>query len=253
LTEYHSKKAVSPCTLALALCFIAQPAAMSLPPQPAVLLKEHSQMYDDVDILVAPNGFSMTFRKSKMALYMHAPAWQIVYANLAEKVYYTCPIEKWKGNPSVFSALVRPSSPTSLRLTTAKKTNHKGLECTVHKMENKEASRGSERTWKRLLPKDGEIWLYQKEKFPPLVYQTVANLLALPPGPGIPVAMNYRRMDNKPIHELLFYGFKKCSAGDEDLAPPKGFKRVYSQHAVLNKIVESKDFADFLDENRAPK
>lgn len=210
-------------------------------------------MYDDVDFLVARNGFSLTFRKTRMALYMQAPLWQITYANLGEKVYFTCPVEKWKGSPAVFSALVRPSSPTSLRLTTAKQTSYKGLTCTVHNMETSEASRGTDRTWKKLLPKKGEIWLYQKEKFPRQAYQAIANLLALPPGPGIPVAMTYFRHDDVPVHELTLYGFEKRQIADADLAPPKGFKKVSDQMSVMNKRIESKDFAEFLDETEKLK
>jgi len=255
LTKAKAIEKTFACACALVLVFAPAvlPKADAKPSQPAVFLKEHSLMYDDVDILVAPNGFSMTFRKSRMALFMHGPDWQINYANLPQKLYYTCPVEKWKGSPAVFSALVRPSSPTSLRFTTSTKANHKGLDCFLHKLENKDNSRGSDRTWKRLLPKEGEIWMYQKEKFPPQAYQTVANLLALPPGPGIPVAMNYRRFDGVPVNELRLYGFEKRQSTDADLAPPKDFKRVYSQDAVLNKMVESKDFADFLDEKGSLK
>ena len=252
----RTRKESVACVLTLALFFNAQTAAISKPAhtsQPAVFLKEHSQMYDDVDFLVAKNGFAMTFRKTRMALYMQAPLWQITYANLKEKVYFTCPAEKWKGSPAVFSALVRPSSPTSLRLTTSQKTNYKGLDCTVFKMETQEASRGTDRTWKKLLPKHGEIWLFQKEKFPRQTYQAIANLLALPPAPGIPVAMKYFRTDEVPVQELTLYGFEKRLITDADLSPPQGFKRVSDQMAVFNKNVESKDFAEFLDEKRTSK
>lgn len=241
------------CALAIALFLNAQQSAESKPNQPAVFLKEHSQMYDDVDFLVTEKGFSMTIRKTRMALYMQAPLWHITYANLNEKVYFTCPPDKWKGSPAVFSALVRPSSPTSLRLTTSKKTKYKGLDCTLYKMETQEASRGTDRTWKKLLPKDGQIWVLQQKNYPLQTYQAIANLLALPPSPGIPVAMTYFRFDGVPVQELSLYGFEKRLVSDADLAPPQGFKKVSDQMAVFNKNVESKDFAEFLDEKRTTR
>lgn len=216
--------------------------------QPAVFLKEHSEMQGDVDFLVGKNGFSLVFRNAKMALYMQAPLWHVVYANLKSKVYCDCRPENWKGNPSVLSALVRPSSPTSLRLTGFKQTNYMGLPCQIHSMETKEASRGTDRVWKRLLPKEGKIWLYPQQGFPRQAYQMAANLLALPCGPGIPIAMEFSKFDGQTTRELRLYGFENRQVTIDEFAPPRGFKKVADQAAVLNNTVESKDFADFLDE-----
>jgi len=215
---------------------------------PAVLLKEHSEMQGDVDILVGRTGFNMLFRKSQMSLIMGAPHWNIVYANLASKRYYECKPSEWKVGPAVFSAMFRPSSPTSLRLTTSKKTKHKGLSCEVFGMESREASRGTDKVWKRLMPKDGSIWLYIQPGFPREAYRMVANMLALPSGPGIPVAMTFYRYDGEKINELILYGFENKQVDAAEFAPPRGFTRVKDQASVLNKAVESKDFAEFLDE-----
>jgi hypothetical protein len=241
------KNKLLPAYALLIATVLATPAFAAIK-TPAVLLKEHSEMQGDVDILVGKTGFSMLFRKSKMALIMGAPQWNVVYANLSNKRYYQCKPTEWKVGPAVFSAMFRPSSPTSLRLTTSKKTKHKGLPCEVFKMETREASRGTDKTWKRLMPKDGSIWLYPQAGFPRPAYLMVSNLLAIPSGPGIPVAMEFSRYDGDKINELILYGFENKQTDDTEFAVPKGFTRVKDQASVLNKAVESKDFADFLDE-----
>ena len=233
----------------LTVALLSMPPCFAAPPlQSAVLLKEHSEMQGDVDILVGQNGFNMLFRKSKMALIMAAPNWNVVYANMQSKRYYECKPGEWKVGPAVYSAMFRPSSPTSLRITSSKKTVHKGFPCDVFEMESREASRGTDKTWKRLMPKDGHIWLFTRYKFPHQVYQMVANLLALPTGPGIPVAMEFSRFDGDKLNELTLYGFESKQVDGSQFAPPKGFQRVRSQSEVLNKGVESKDFAEFLNE-----
>jgi hypothetical protein len=230
-----------------ALLFCTLPAdAKQL--EPAVFLKEHSEMMGDVDILVGKSGVNMFFRKSSIALIMGAPDWEVIYANMQTKRYYQCKTEEWKVGPAVFSAMFRPSSPTSLRLTTKKNTALKGFPCEVHEMETREASRGTDKTWKRLLPKDGRIWLYPRPGFPRQAYQMVANLLAVPQGPGIPLAMEFSRFDGETLKEISLYGFEKRQSDGSEFTAPKGFRRVRTQAEVLNKGVESRDFADFLDE-----
>lgn len=205
-------------------------------------------MQGDVDILVGPAGFNMISRKSRLALIMGAPNWNVVYTNYASQRYYECKPSDWKVGPAVFSAMFRPSSPTSLRITTSKKTTYKGFPCQVFEMESREASRGNDRTWKRLMPKDGHIWLYTRYKFPHQAYQMLANMLAIPTGPGIPVAMEFSRFDGDKLNELRLYGFETKQVDGSEFAPPKGFQKVNGQSEVLNKAIESKDFADFLDE-----
>jgi hypothetical protein len=179
---------------------------------------------------------------------MGAPHWNVVYANLTSKRYYECRPNEWKVGPAVFSAMFRPSSPTSLRLTTSQKTKHKGLPCEVFAMESREASRGTDKTWKRLMPKDGSIWLYSQAGFPREAYSMAANLLAIPSGPGIPVAMTFSRFDGEKLNELILYGFENKQVDRSEFAAPKGFTKVKDQASVLNKAVESKDFVDFMDE-----
>lgn len=205
-------------------------------------------MQGDVDILAAKDGFKMTFRKSRMALSMRAPDWRVVYANLDTHLYYECKPEDWKVSPSVFSALVRPSSPTSLRLTTSKFGKIKGVDTMLFKMETKEQSRGSDKTWKRLMPKQGEIWLYRAPDYPRQALVMITNFLGLPYSPGVPVAMHFTRTDDVDIEELHLYGVENRQVTNLDFQPPKGFKRVNNQTEVLSKGFESKDFADFLNE-----
>ncbi len=50
-------------------------------------------------------------------------------------------------------------------------------------METREASRGTDKTWKRLMPKDGSIWLYPQAGFPRPAYLMVSNLLPFPAVP----------------------------------------------------------------------
>lgn len=216
--------------------------------QPAILLKIRSEIGGDTDFLVGKNGYSMLNRKNKSVLYMHAPDWNVYYANLQNKVYCQCKPEDWRAGPGVLSALLRPSSPTSLRLTTSKPAKLKGLACLEFKMETKEASRGNDRTWKQLLPKEGTIWLYPQDGFPRQAFLVAAGMLALPNGPGFPLAMKFTRYDNLQCEEVRLYGFEKKMAEEAEFAPPKGFKQVKDQAAVMNKGVESKDFADFLQE-----
>ena len=246
--SHNSKKLLPAGAFLLALLFGAPSLAEAKSLESAVLLKQHSEMQGDVDILIGKSGFSMLFRKSHMALFMCAPHWNVVYANLPSKLYYECKPNDWKVGPAVFSAMFRPSSPTSLRLTTSKKTKHKGLACEVFNMETREASRGTDKVWKRLMPKDGSIWLFPKTEFPRPAYQMAANLLAIPNGPGIPVAMQFSRFDGEKLNELILYGFENKQVDASEFAPPKGFIKVKDQASVLNKAVESKDFADFLDE-----
>ncbi len=246
--SYHSRKLFPACAFLLAALFGTPLCSEAKTLEAAVFLKEHSEMQGDVDILVGKSGFSMLFRKSRMAIFMGAPHWNVVYANLQSKRYYECKPNEWKVGPAVFSALCRPSSPTSLRLTTSKKTEHKGLPCDVFSMESREASRGTDKTWKRLMPKDGSIWLYQQAGFPRQAYLIAANLLAIPNGPGIPVAMEFSNFDGKKTNELILYGFEKRQVDASQFAAPKGFAKMKDQAEVLNKAVESKDFADFLDE-----
>jgi len=205
-------------------------------------------MQGDVDILVGNTGLNMFFRKSKMALIMSAPNWDVVYANMQSKLYFQCKPSEWKVGPAVFSAMFRPSSPTSLRLTKSRKTTIRGLPCEVHDMESREASRGTDKVWKRLMPKDGRIWLYSQSVFPRQAYQMVANQLAVPHGPGIPVAMEFSRYDGDLLTEISLYGFERKQVDGSEFLVPKGFRRVSTQADVLNKSVESKDFADFLNE-----
>ncbi len=245
--SHHEKKFLPTYALLIASSLVTP--AFAATKTAAVLLKEHSEMQGDVDILIAKTGFSMLFRKSKMALIMGAPHWNVVYANLASKRFYECKPTEWKVGPAVFSALCRPSSPTSLLLTnTSRKTKHKGLPCEVFTMETREASRGTDKTWKRLMPKDGTIWLYPQPGFPRQAYLMAANMLAIPSGPGIPVAMEFFKYSGQKTNELVLYGFENKQVDQSEFAVPKGFTRVPDQGSVLNKAVESKDFADFLDE-----
>lgn len=241
-------KLLSACILLHAAVFFCAPSSEAKQLQPAVLLKEHSGMQGDVDVLVGRTGVNVYFRKSGMALIMGSPNWDVIYANMQAKRYYQCRSDQWKVGPAVFSAMFRPSSPTSLRLTTSKKTTLKGLPCEVHQMETREASRGTDKTWKRLMPKDGRIWLYPQAGFPRQCYQMVANLLAIPQGPGIPVAMEFSKYDGEILKEISLYGFENKQSDGSEFIAPKGFQRVTSQADVLNKGVESKDFADFLNE-----
>lgn len=245
--SYNAKRFLPAYAFVIA-AFVATPG-FAATKTAAVLLKEHSEMQGDVDILIGKTGFNMTLRKSKMALIMSAPHWNVVYANLASKRFYQCKPTEWKVGPAVFSALCRPSSPTSLLLTnTSRKTKHKGLPCEVFTMETREASRGTDKTWKRLMPKDGTIWLYPQAGFPRQAYLMAANLLAIPSGPGIPVAMEFFKYSGQKTNELVLYGFENKQVDQSEFAVPKGFTKVPDQAAVLNKAVESKDFADFLDE-----
>lgn len=246
--SYKSRKLQPACTLSLFVAFSMPILATAKALEPAILLKQHSEMQGDVDILIGKSGFRMIFRKSRMTLSMGAPHWNVVYANLASKRYYECKPNEWKVGPAVFSALFRPSSPTSLRLTTSKKTTHKGLTCEVFDMESREASRGTDKKWKRLMPKDGSIWLYPQPGFPREAYSMAANLLAIPSGPGIPVAMTFSKFDGKRLNELILYGFENKQVNGTEFAPPRGFTKVKDQAAALNKAVESKDFVEFMDE-----
>lgn len=179
---------------------------------------------------------------------MSSPNWDVVYANMQSKRYFQCRPEQWKVGPASFSAMFRPSSPTSLRLTTSRKTTLNGLPCDVHEMESREANRGNDKTWKRLMPKDGRIWLYPQAGFPRQAYQMVANMLAIPQGPGIPLSMEFRRCDGDRLTEIRLYGYERKQVDGSEFLAPKGFQRVMTQADVLNKGVESKDFADFLNE-----
>ncbi len=204
-------------------------------------------MQGDVDILVGKTGFNMFFRKSKMALIMGAPEWNVIYANMETKRYFQCKPGEWKVGPAVFSAMFRPSSPTSLRLTTSKKTKLKGLPCEEFAMETREASRGTDKTWKRLMAKEGTIWIYRHTNFPHQIYPLVANLLAIPRAPGFPAAMEFSRFDGRKFHELVLLGFENKLVAETEFFAPKGFTRVSDQGSALNKGIESKDLMDFLD------
>lgn len=115
-------------------------------------------------------------------------------------------------------------------------------------MESREASRGNDKTWKRLMPKDGRIWLYPQAGFPRQAYQMVANMLAIPQGPGIPLSMEFTRCDGDRLTEIRLYGHERKQVDGSEFLAPKGFQRVMTQADVLNKGVESKDFAEFLNE-----
>ncbi len=244
--SYKAKKWLCVSILSTATSLFWGPSGSAK--QPAVFLKEHSEMQGDVDILIGKSGLNMLLRKSNTALIMSAPDWNVIYVNRQSKRYFQCKPDQWKMGPSVFSAMCRPSSPTSLRLTSSKKTNFRGLPCEVHSMETFEASRGTDKAWKRLLPKKGLIWLYPQARFSSQAYRMVANFLAIPAGPGIPVAMEFSRCDDDKVKEIVLYGFEKRLVEDSEFKAPKGFQQVMTQAEALDKSVESKDFADFLKE-----
>ncbi|MBC7999904.1 MAG: hypothetical protein IAF58_18255 [Leptolyngbya sp.] len=244
-----------PLSLCAKIVFIGAMFAFGIPivraqsGHDAVLLKQHSAMVGDVDVLVGDNGFSMSFRKMNLFITMQAPLWHITYCNTSRKIYYSCTPKQMKANPAVFSAMFRPSSPTSLRSSTSEKTIYKGLPCTKFRLVSQEAvAKASDKTWKRLMPKDGTSWVLARTHFPHEAYRLASNLMALPVSEGIPVAFTFQRYDNEVLHELALFGFEKKKLKGKEFDPPPGFALVTDQNKVFGKGVEEKDFAEFLKE-----
>lgn len=240
------------CAIAFSNVFLLSsmcPKASAQSGHEAILLKQHSAMIGDVDVLVGENGFSMDFRKNNLFIAMQAPLWHITYCNTARKIYYSCTPKEMKANPAVFSAMFRPSSPTSLRAGATEKSSYKGLACSKIQLISQEAvAKSSDKTWKRLMPKDGILWALPRTHFPREAYQLASNLMAIPVANGIPVALTFHRYDNETLHELALFSFEKKKLKGKEFDAPPGFKLVTDQNKVFGKGVEEKDFAEFLKE-----